>query len=465
MRAWHAFTRAEKVLVVLFLLSLPFVQPHIEGDGIGYYAYARSMLIDHNLDFEGDWKDPNTGDAVVEGYENGHVLWSHYTKTGHRVDHFAAGPAILWAPFLVATHLGVLTLDYFGWKIPPDGYSRPYRVSMALATALYGFLGLWFSFQLARSYFDEMWAFLATLGIWFASSLPAYMYVDPSWAHAHSVFAGSLFLWYWHRTIGKRSGMQWAVLGFISGLMLDVYYANFVFLLAPLIESVIDLLRAWQKPGHEFSTIRKIVQFNLLAALAAFVAFLPTFITRQVIFGNPFGMGLYTQWHWNWDRPAFWPILVSSNRGIAIWTPLLIPAVAGLFFLRRREPKLGGIFLAIAAGYYALIATYPWWDGISSFGNRYFITLTPLYIVGLAALLAAFARHRRDQPGTFRRALALIVLLIVWNLGLVFQWSTGLLPERGPVYWDEVIYNQFRVVPGQSVRTLYDRMSGRVPGN
>jgi hypothetical protein len=465
LRFWQTFTGREKLLIALFLLSLPFVQPHVQGDGIGYYAYARSMLIDHNLNFNGDWKDPNTGDAVVAGYENGHVLWSHYTSTGHRVDHFSAGPAILWAPFVGAAHLGVLALDHFGWKIAADGYSRPYLMAMALGTALYGFLGLWFSFQMARIYFEERWAFLATVGIWFASSLPAYMYVDPSWAHAHSVFTGALFLWYWQRTIGKRTAVQWIVLGLIAGLMLDVYYANFVFLLAPLIESAIGIVGAWKKPGHDFVSIRRIFLFNVVLALTAVVAFLPTLITRQIIFGNPFGMGLYTEWHWNWDRPAFWAILVSHNRGIVICTPILIPAVVGLFLLRRREPRVGGILLAIAAGYYALIATYPWWDGTSSFGNRYFITLTPLYVVGLAAVFAAFAKHWQDQQAAFRRVLVVTSLLVLWNLGLVFQWSTGLLPERGPIYWNEVIYNQFRVVPAQSVRTLYARIAGRASGN
>jgi hypothetical protein len=461
---WQSFTRAEKTLVVVFLLSLPFIQPQVQGDGIGYYAYARSMLIDHNLNFEGDWKDAKTGDAVVVGRENGHVQWSHYTKIGHRVDHFSVGPAMLWAPFLVATHLAVLGLNHIGWAIPADGYSRPYLLTMAAATVLYGFMGLWFSFQLARSHFEERWAFLATVGIWFASSMPAYMYKDPSWAHAHSVFAGALFLWYWHRTLGKRTLFQWLILGLISGLMLDIYYANFVFLLAPLIESLMDALQAWQKPGRDFSAIRRILGLNVLFSVSAVVAFLPTLITRQIIFGNPFGMGLYTEWHWNWDHPAFLPILFSHNRGLVIWTPILLPAVAGLFVLRRREPKMGGIFLAIAAAYYALIATYPWWDGISSFGNRYFITLTPLYIVGLAAAFAGLASYWKDQHAAYRRAVAVTSLLVIWNLGLVYQWSTGLLPERGPVYWNEVVYNQFRVVPGQLARSVYVRFAGRGAG-
>ena len=60
---------------------------------------------------------------------------------------------------------------------------------MALATAFYGFLGLLMSFRLACDYVEERWALLATFAIWWASSLPVYMYFNPSWSHAHSAFA------------------------------------------------------------------------------------------------------------------------------------------------------------------------------------------------------------------------------------------------------------------------------------
>src|SRR5207253_4454468 len=129
-------------------------------------------------------------------------------------------------PFLLVTHLIVLSVNHLGVHISANGYSRPYLVAMAVATASYGFAGLYLAFGLARRYVEERWAFLATLGVWFASSLPVYMYFNPSWAHAHCVFAVGLYLWYWHRTREDRTLRQWLILGLISGLMLDVYYPN-----------------------------------------------------------------------------------------------------------------------------------------------------------------------------------------------------------------------------------------------
>ena len=83
---------------------------------------------------------------------------SDYTATGHLNNHFAIGPAILWSPFLVVAHAGVLICDALGAHIPANGFSRPYIVAMALATALYGFLALWISSQIVRRYVAERWA-------------------------------------------------------------------------------------------------------------------------------------------------------------------------------------------------------------------------------------------------------------------------------------------------------------------
>jgi hypothetical protein len=55
---WGSRSRYEKALIVLFLLSIPFVRPRIQWDGIGYHAYLRSPLIDHNFRFASDWNDP-----------------------------------------------------------------------------------------------------------------------------------------------------------------------------------------------------------------------------------------------------------------------------------------------------------------------------------------------------------------------------------------------------------------------
>src|SRR5439155_24851482 len=102
---------------------------------------------------------------------NGQPSSSLPTSPGHLDNLVSVGPAILWTPFLLVTHAGVLLARALGSSVAADGFSAPYRITMALATAIYGFLGLFLAFLLACQYVEERWAFLATLAIWWASSL------------------------------------------------------------------------------------------------------------------------------------------------------------------------------------------------------------------------------------------------------------------------------------------------------
>src|SRR5580698_7762520 len=118
----HAYGRW---LIVLFLLSLPLVNPWVRGDGVGYYAYARSLVIDHNLQFEKDWRAANPSFQLARVDSNGNILADQYTRTGHLDNHFSVGPAMLWAPVLIVVDGAVRVADHFGAHIRADGYSLP----------------------------------------------------------------------------------------------------------------------------------------------------------------------------------------------------------------------------------------------------------------------------------------------------------------------------------------------------
>jgi len=221
----------ERPLFFLFLLSLVLLNPWVRGDGVGYYAFARAPLIEHSFNFANDYISANTGFREARLDTLGQPKELFRTRTGHLDNHFTVGPAMLWAPFLLLAHGGVLLARALGSHVAADGFSAPYRLAMAFGTAFWGFLGLLLAFRLARQYAGDVWAFLATIAIWWASSLPVYMYFNPSWSHAHSAFAVSLFVFYWHQTREQRAVRQWLVLALIAGLMLNVYYPNAMLLM------------------------------------------------------------------------------------------------------------------------------------------------------------------------------------------------------------------------------------------
>lgn len=514
----------EWVLVVLFVFSLPFVTPHIDWDGTGYYGYLRSLMFDHNLQFKSDWtpeKAPVAAALGKKGLPHGIPI----TKTGHLANYLAVGPAMLWAPFVAATRGAILVLH--GKDIPGDGHGPPYTRAVCFASALYAFWGLWISFRLARSFVEEKWALVATVAIWFGSPLPVYMYTDPSWAHADCVFVVALFLWYWHRTRNGRSGIQWVIWGLISGLMCDVYFPNSIFLLLPALELVLDLRAAKSgvatrmlkdPPEHGSPSLcgnrendrptakAALIWCRLTAQLRArpgeigvdaqaqsaanpsrwgsrvprgvalggavtsllrgvafatafIVAFLPTMIVRQIIFGSPFATGAYSSQPWNWTSPHFGGVLFASSHGAFTTTPILIIAVAGLFLLWRSHPSVGGRLMLLAVGFWCLIAVYPWWNGLVSFGSRFFVSLTPIFVIGLAVAFEKCTAIWHDSRAAMRRAVTISALLIVWNLGLVYQLDHGLFMQIGPVDWQNALYNEFRTVPGMVVQEISAKFS------
>ena len=452
--AFKFFAANEKLLFFLFLLTLPLANPWVRGDGVGYYAYLRSSLIDHDLRFENDYLAGNRSfvNSLVDA--QGRLLPRVYTKTGYVENHFTVGPAILWAPVMLAVHGSVLLADRFGAHVPADGYSHPYLVAMALTTACYGFLSLIASFRIARKYFDEQWSLFSTVAIWLASSLPVYMYFNPSWSHAFSAFTVALFLWYWDRTRIRRSTGQWAVLGLLAGLMGNVYYPNAILLIFPALEVLLACRANLRDSGELTFSIKQLALNCGVFAFVFFISLFPTLITRQIIYGSPFATGYPGISQWYWSSPVLLKVLFSSNHGMFTWTPVLILAVAGIPFLIKRDALFGvGSLLTFLAFYY-FIASYPNWDGISSYGNRFFISLTPIFILSLAALLTAFSRWVGRTTRAVAIAYPVLALLIVWNTGFIFQWGTHMIPVRGDISWSAMVHNQFVEVPRRMTHSV-----------
>jgi hypothetical protein len=441
--------RYEWIIFLVFLVSLPLVNPWVRGDGVGYYAFARAPLIEHSLDFTHDYQSANQSFREDRLDANGQPFERYRTPTGHLENHFTVGPAILWAPFLLVAHVLVLIGRALGSGVAADGFSAPYRYAMAVGTCVYGFLALLLSYRLARKYTGPVWAFLACLAVWWASSLPVYMYFNPSWSHAHSAFVVALFLWYWDATRANRSLRQWLVLGLITGLMLDVYYANLMVVSVLVVEAVrqyILILRGNQVPQMRALDLMK---RHALFGLVVCVSLLPTFYSRWVVYGGPFETGYLKLRDFLWTSPALLQVLFSANHGLLSWTPLLAISFLGIAVLAWRTPEVGVPIAVASLAFYIFFALYPDWAGISSYGNRFFVSLTAIFILGLAVALERIGEIFRRQRVAVAMISVILGVFALWNLGLIYQWGTHLIPARGAISFREAAHNQVFVVPRQ----------------
>ncbi len=441
-------------MLLLLLLTLPLMNPWVRGDGVGYYAFARALLTQRNLDFAPDYQHANEGFREARLDANGSPRPQFRTATGHLDNHFTVGPAMLWAPFLLCAHAGVLLARALGAHLTADGFSLPYLFAMAIGTLFYGFLALLLSYRIACQFVSERWALLATLAVWWASSLPVYMYFNPSWSHAHSAFCVALFFWYWLRTRVDRSTGQWVVLALIAGLMLNVYYPNSLVLVALIPEALENYRKAWKPGAPDAQKPALLLSQHFLFCAIALVSLLPTFLSKYFLYGGFFETGYTPITQWAWRSPWFLALLFSSNHGLFSWTPILLVASVGIFRFCRKVPRIGVSVFCVLIAFYYFMASYPDWPGISSYGNRFFVSLTVFFVLGLAVSLEQLASLFPSRTAASASLAALLGIFVFWNLGLIFQWGAHLIPARGPVSWREVTHNQFHAVPKQIATQL-----------
>jgi glycosyltransferase involved in cell wall biosynthesis len=151
----------------------------------------------------------------------------------------------------------------------------------------------------------------------------------------------------------------------------------------------------------------------------------------------------------------------GGDHGLLSWTPILCLAIIGLFMWEKINRLVAGSLLASALAYYYLIASYPAWDGLSSFGSRYFLSVTPIFVFDLTAFLSGCAAAWKAQRAMAIAARTLAALLIAWNLLFMFQWGTHMIPVRGDISFKAMARAQFTTAPVRLKDTLLKYLTHR----
>jgi hypothetical protein len=430
---------ANCALLVLVLGSIGLVNPYVRGDGNGYYAWLVSPVIDHDLSFANQFAH---GDPLFRGLifdEAGQVRPEATTAAGRVENQWSTGPALLWAPWFLAAHAIVLIARAFGAGVAADGYSTPYLWLCGIGTACYGLVALWLARASAIALgYGRGASTTAVLLAWTATSLPVYQYFLPFHVHALAAFSVAWFVWWWATRRPIDTSRAWIIWGALGGLMTVVYHLN----------AVVLLVAAWEL----IALARRGGIARAAAAVAVFAAgalplWLPQLIGKAIVYGTPFTTGYHDEFFF--AAPRIWQTGWSTEHGLFVWTPVVFLAVAGLVIGIRRKPA--ALALTVAAVFYYVVASYQNWHGQSSFGNRFFVSLTVFFVWGLAELVG---RVDVGRGGPRAAVAGGALLLALWNGGLAFQWGTGLVPNRGPVDFRVVARQQVLVVPGAVWRFL-----------
>jgi len=457
-RAFDGVSGPTLALVLLFLLSLPAVTPRLyASDEIEYFAFLRSLWFDRDLSFENEYQYfYDRGIARAQGFHETFLVMK--SETGLRLNFGTLGCALLWAPFYGVADAGVRVARAAGSPVARDGFSKPYLAALALGSALYGFLAILLSAQVARRIAGD--GALAAAAIWVGTPLIFYMYLSPGMSHACSAFAVAAFVAVWLRVRERWSTLGLIALGAVGALMTMVREQDAFAIAGPALDwawTSLDDLRAGRRPSR--------VAPALAGAAAFAVCYTPQAWAYMVLNGHV-GPARSVSEKMRWASPHALQVILSPEHGFFVWTPLALIAVAGLLLwsvappasapMGHRTRRVVVCLLAIVVAQVYISGAVDTWSVAGSFGQRRFVGTTVALVTGLAILL-------REARG-WRRALLGVAmgLAIWWNLGLVAQFGAGLM-DRQKLEPGRNAYNTFVTVPltlpKLAYRYLFDRGS------
>ncbi len=419
--------RTEILLAAALLASLVLVTPRIgESDAIEYFSYLPSLVLDGDLDFTNQYTRFYLEDPVGRaGFKE--TFLDRSTATGLKLNFGPIGSAVLWAPFYLATHA----------IVRGDGMSQPYRTAVTFASALYGIVGLFLCYRLARRYEAPLPSLAAVVALWWATPVAYYLYIAPGMSHACSLFAVALFFtagfWAWRDAVGR-----WVVWGACCGLMALVREQDLFFSVAALVAALSPRLQA-----SIAGRVKRLFAFGV----AALAVFSPQLVVYQILNGRPLPSP-HVEAKMNWVSPHFFQVLFSPEHGLFFWSPILLLFLAfGLVFLKREREAGLALLLGFLSQVYISGAVDSWTQA-GAFGSRRFVGATAIFAVWGAVAFAALApRVRRFGVAT------LVVVFVLWNVSLMMQFGLGIM-NRDRLEWDQIARNQIEEVPSKFLQVL-----------
>jgi hypothetical protein len=416
--------------VLFFAVSLPAVTARLySSDEVQYFSYLRSLYFDRDVSFENEYRyfyDHHV--ARSDGFHE--TFLERETRIGRRVNYATMGAGILWAPFYAAADVWTRAAG----APAADGFSQPYISAVAYGSAFYAFLAILLSIRAARMVLGDRGGFIGGLAIWLGTPLLFYMYVAPPFSHACSAFAVALFVNVWLHVRRTWSPAGTFTLGLCAALMAMVREQDAFLAIGP----AVDFLTA--PSGFVPSAFRRKAEAReqplwrfLVAALAGILGFVlaysPQLAAYNALNGYP-GPAEHVQRKMSWYSPHALQVLASPSHGFFFWTPLAIPAIAGLCLMAAQRGDadrraVGIAFLLMLVSQVYVAGSVESWTVAGAFGQRRFICLTVALVVGLAALLQV-------RRGAVHRIAAVVVLgaMVWWNVALIAQFATRMMDRQ-----------------------------------
>ncbi|HMR44699.1 MAG TPA: glycosyltransferase family 39 protein, partial [Saprospiraceae bacterium] len=385
MSATRPFSKYAYWFCCAFILTSAFLHPKwqvgkAEGtltwDVAGYYFYLPAFLI-----FE-DAKELKFKDDIFEKYHPSGSFYQAYKdeKSGNMIMKYPIGLCLMYLPFFLIGHLIALI---GGW--PADGFSLPYQAAISFGSMLVAFIGLWFLRKSLLHFFDEKAAAVVLIAVALGTNYYNYSAFDYAMPHNYLFTLCAILIYFSIRFYENTDYKKAAIIGVCVGLAALTRPTDIVFAIFPV-------LFAFTPVVEKLEFIRKHFFKIALAAVIVFAIGSIQLIYWKWVSGD-WLVYSYQDQGFNWKGPHFNAVWFSYRKGWFVYTPMMIFAIAGMFFLFQK--KYRSLFWPVLALFFVhmwIVAAWNiWWDG-GGFGQRAMIDIYPALALPIAAFAAGIWR-------------------------------------------------------------------------
>jgi len=369
-------------------------------DVISYYSYLPAAFIHHDLSFDFIDEDP----AFFAG-----KMFNSKTPDGGHFQKMTMGLAMLYLPFFLMGH-------FYAWisGAPMHGFSQPYMFFLLFGAVFYVTMAAFVLRRILLKLVSEKLTAWVLFTLLFATNLFFYTTLEAAMSHAYSFslivfFVALTMAWY-----NKPAINNTLLLGLVYGLISLIRPTNALIVLFFLLydlknlkERVLLLLEQWR--------------LILLIALTAFLVITPQLLFWKYNTGNWIYYS-YGKEGFFFDNPQIWRGLFSYRKGWLVYTPVMLFALAGLFFLSKQFKAFRlAIWVFVPLNLWVIFSWWDWTYG-GSFGARPLIDTYSLMAIGLAAWLSFMAKQRKVLFVTMQ---VILVVFAGFNLFQTAQYKYG----------------------------------------
>ncbi len=391
--------------------SKPGERGVIHWDVISYYSYLPATFI---------YGDVGLGFLDDEDFINDNKFWPSTLENGNRLILTSMGLSILYSPFFFMAH----------WIAPltgnsQDGFNSSYQFFLVLSSLFWVMMGLIVLSGILQRYYSQRATAFTLILVGLGTNLFFYTVHEGPMSHGYN-FALITFLlnlvirWYESPSYGKSF-----LMGLIYGLIVLIRPSNIL---------VGILLVGWGVSSFQHLKSRPLFLLrHWRHFLIMLLMFLLPWIPQMLYWKELTGSFMFNSYgssgsNFYFDSPHIFHLLFSFRKGWYLYTPLMLVATFGLFFLGRKckdavWPITGYLLVQI----YLLASWWSWWTG-GSFGLRSFVDLYGVMALPLAAIVELTMERRKVLAWT--SGVFLLFLLIV-NQVQTMQYERGFIHHTG----------------------------------